>query len=211
MIDFDTIKEKAAVQLQDEWNELQDTLRKTHESQRLADAIMNLRSLTEDNKFTLAKILCDTAASFLSDFSVIFDTAEFIRLPNTLDSLITFLRYNILDDGYIRIVKAVIEEDIGKKIKTSKFFLTTDEDTDPIELAMRKLEKDVRLGFDDPKLISVKRTYFGQVEKFTRMLEVFGDEDNWDGFDFIGEDKLEPLLCFHDKRELLDKPVLLKS
>jgi len=213
MIDFNMIKEKAAVQLQDEWNELQDTLWENPESQRLADAIMNLRSLVEDSKFTLSEILCDNVpASFLRDFNVIFDTNEFIRLPNTLDSLITHLRYNILDDGYIRIIKAVIEEDIEiRKIKTSKFFLTTDEDTDPIELTIRRLKQDGTLGYINPKLISVKRTYFGQVEEFTRMLEVFGDKENWDGFDFIGEDKLEPLFCFYEEKELLGEPMPLRS
>ena len=41
------------------------------------------------------------------------------------------------------------------------------------------------------------------------MLEVFADKDNWDGFDFIGENKLEPLFCFNEAKELLSKPVHL--
>ena len=213
MIDFNTIKEKAAIQLQDEWNELQDTLWENPESQRLADAMLKLREMSEDAKFTLSEILCDTVpVSFLRDFNVIFDTNEFIRLPNALDFLIIHLRYNILDNGYVRIIKAVIEEDIRvRKIKTSKFFLTTDEDTDPIVLTIRRLNQDGTLGYINPKLISVKRTYFGQVEEFTRMLEVFGDKENWDGFDFIGEDKLEPLFYFYEEKELLDEPMPLRS
>lgn len=217
MMDFNTIKEKATVQLQDEWNKLQDTLLENPDSQRLADAIMNLRSLSEDSKFTLSEILCDTVpVSFLEDFRIIFNVNEFSRLSSALDSLITQLRYSILDDGYIRIFKAVIEEDLcigGKKIERSKlkFFLTTDEDSDPIELTVRKVKQNATLGYLNPKLVSVKRAYFGQAEKFTRMLEVFGDKNNWDMFDFIGEDKLEPLLCFHELKELLDKPVHLKS
>ena len=212
MIDFNTLRKKAAVQLQDEWNELQDTLWENPESQRLAEAILKLRGMPDDVKFTLSEMLCDTVpASFLRDFKGIFDAHEFIRLPNALDSLITLLRYNILDDGYLRMVKAVIEEDIGdRKIKTSKFFLTTDEDTDPIKLTIRKLEREGTLGFFDPKLISVKRTCFGQVEKFVGMLEVLGGKDHWDGFDFIGEDQLEPLFCFNEEQELLDRPVPLR-
>lgn len=213
MIDFDMIKEKAAVQLQDEWNELQDTLWEDPESQRLADAILKLRDMKENAKFTLSGILCDTVpASFLRDFKVIFDTNEFILLPSTLDSLITRLRYSILDDGYVRIIKAVIEEDIKvRKIKTSKFFLTTDEDADPIKLTIRKIKEDGTLGYINPKLISVKRTYFRQVEEFIKMLEAFTNKDNWDGFDFIGEDTLESLFCFSDVKELLDNPMLLRS
>ncbi len=213
MIDFNMIKKKGATQLENECFKLQDTLWEDPDAQRLADAMLKLREMTEDAKFTLSEILCDTdSASFLRDFSVVFNANEFIRLPNTLNSLITNLRYSILDDGYIRIVKADIEEDIEiRKIKTSKFFLTTDEDTDPVELTIRRLKQDGTLGYINPKLISVKRAYFGQVEEFTRMLEVFGDEENWDGFDFIGEDKLEPLLCFYEEKELLDKPVTLKS
>ena len=213
MIDFNMIKKKGAVQLENECFALQDMLWEDPEAQRLADAIMSLRSLEEDNKFTLSEMLCGTVlTSFLRGFNVIFNTNEFNRLPSTLGYLITSLRYSILDDGYIRIVKAVIEEDTNaRKAKTSKFFLTTDEDTDPIELTLKRLKQDGTLGFINPKLISVKKAYFGQVEKFTRMLEVFGDKENWDGFDFICEDRLESLLCFHEAKELLGKSVIRLS
>ncbi len=192
MFTFDELQEKALAQLKTDWNDLQKTIEKSKINEKLANAIMKLRSLSEDAKFILADSICGQEQSFLNDFHVILNGDEHLKLPEALHDLIHLLNYNIVDDGFLRLgritlKKHYLEDDVEIE---HQYFLYSNEAVSPDELAKSLIEKD-STSFLHPEFVSVETASFKEdIGRFIKFLEIITKKKNWKGFDFLGDAEL---------------------
>ena len=192
MFTFNELQEKALAQLRTDWNDLQKTIEKSKTNEKLANAIMKLRSLSEDAKFTLTDSICGQEQSFLNDFHVILNGDEHLKLPEALHDLIHLLNYNIIDDGFLRLGRITLKEhylEDDVEIK-HQYFLYTSETKSPAELAKSLIEKD-STSFLRPEFVSVETTSFKEdIGRFIKFLEIITKKKNWKGFYFLGDAEL---------------------
>ena len=192
MFTFNELQEKALAQLRTDWNDLQKTIEKSKTTEKLANAIMKLRSLSEDPKFTLTDSICGQEQSFLNDFHVILHGDEHLKLPEALHDLIHLLNYNIIDDGFLRLGRITLKEhylEDDVEIK-HQYFLYTSETKSPAELAKSLIEKD-STSFLRPEFVSVETTSFKEdIGRFIKFLEIITKKKNWKGFYFLGDAEL---------------------
>lgn len=219
-LNFDKMKTAAMKQLEGEWQELQETV-KAQDAQGFADAILKLRELPGDARFTLQTILCGEPGSALRDFKLILNDEEWMRLPAALDNIISEICYCILDDGRLRLMRTEILDDIDSRVTfehkgsfnrlETRFWLSTDYWTEDADLAVIRHKSEGRGSYIRPRLTSVKSNYFENVQRFVDFIELLADPESWDSYDFIGGEKLDKLMKFGDEKEMLEKPVDLKS
>lgn len=213
MIGFIDLQKKAMKQLEKDWFELEDTFWDDPATKDLADTMMKIRDLGGEQCFTLSRMICGEPYSFLDDFHQIINKEEFLKLPHVLDNLITRLRYNILDDGYLRLMKLDILDDVDSKSNMQewlkqnnktmnrtaiRYFLYTGEWSDVKEIAESKMKTSFDSDFFNPILTSVKTNWFSSLDEFRSFLEVLVDPQNWASFEFTGFDKVEKLMNFYE-------------
>ena len=213
MIGFNDLQKKAMKQFEKDWFELEDTFWDDPTTKDLADTMMKIRDLDGEQCFTLSRMICGEPYSFLDDFHHIINKEEFLKLPHVLDNLITRLRYNILDDGYLRLMKLDILDDVDSKSNMKewlkqnnktmnrtaiRYFLYTAECSDVKEIAESKMKAGFGSDFFNPILTSVKTNWFGSLDEFRSFLEILVDSQNWASFEFIGFDKVEKLMNFYE-------------
>ena len=80
-LEYEQLKKTAERQLESEWEDLQKTAENTDDGGRLADALLKLKELPSDARFTLECLLCGDKDSFLQNFKFVLDTEEWMRLP----------------------------------------------------------------------------------------------------------------------------------
>ena len=224
-LDFDKIKTEAVKQLENDWESLQKLFeRKTDKKEvydRIVKALLKLREFTESQKFTLGSILYGKNGSCLNDFSSIINSGEWMRLPGALEYILWALEYNIEDDGFLRLMRLEILDDIDSTVdfeheksynyREIQYFLSTEEDEEYQEIAKNWFKAESTVGFINPVLVSAKLNWFGNLEKFADFLELLADKKNWDDSEFTGTAKVDQLMEFDKEEELLEEPFKIKG
>ena len=76
MIGFIDLQKKAMKQLEKDWFELEDTFWDDPTTKDLADTMMKIRDLGEEQRFTLSRMICGEHDSFLDDFHQIINKVD---------------------------------------------------------------------------------------------------------------------------------------
>ena len=211
------IRGKADGQLDKETNGFIETIRNEEdwkdEIQALVSALLDLRDLASENisrMFDMRTVFfaIDGRNSHYEEMDGIIDPENFTTVAKDLDSMVDSLVYDILDDGYLRIVRAEMTcglvgfEHSGYTVV--KHFLTTNEYMDR-NAVLNRILNDFSYSPFKYEVTSLKRTWFGTIPKFTRLVKVMSDRDNYDS---VYNEKLameiDKLMCFKDDDEWAD-------
>lgn len=140
------------------------------------------------------------ARTFLDYFMPVLNPNEHLIYPRSLCQLFNALLYNILDDGYLRICKIEILDDIqtfhsGKRFPVlptknpeakTMCFLTTEEKfgDEMADIGKNWLKRNEGMWIN-PQIVSFKIDWFGTIERFTDFMRLLGKKSNWksEGFD----------------------------
>ena len=186
------IRDKANGQLDKETDEFIGSIQNEEdwkdEIQALVSALLNLRDLASKDisrMFDMRTVFfaIDGRNSHYDELIRIIDPENFTTVAKDLDSMVDSLVYDILDDGYLRIVRAEVTcglvgfEDSGCTVV--KHFLTTNEYMDRNAVSNRILDDFSYTPFKC-EVVSLKMTWFGTIPKFTRIVEAVADKSNYD-------------------------------
>ena len=210
MIEYRELKKNALKELKSRWDHLKYEM-EDPENEMLVEAMMKLRELPEKARATLADFLHGTEfGDWLEKFTALLDQDSHLMVLSVVEDLVKEIRWSILDSGYVRAFRVVLEDDASGR-REARWFLCIDEDTPPATIAYNELLGSMTQGFPSAKLVSVKRTGFNSVAEFAKMLQVFGSEENWDGYDFTGSGELDKLFCSYELGELLNSSVPIRG
>ena len=147
---------------------------------RIINAALNLRKLDAGVRmvnFSSMLFELDRHGSRYSDLYAISDPEHFSTIATDLLDLVRRLRYDILDDGYLRLVRVKINYQtfkVGEEVEHFCYFLSSRED-----LTMKKIEAAVNHHSVFPlHVVNVKNMWFKSLEQFASFLELLSD-----GFD----------------------------
>ena len=196
MFDFEEIRRKAKEQFQLDCEMLQKTVSEDERYPALVEAIMRLRELDTEARFTLSSVLCGRGVQcgmdddFLQMFNTVLDPDEFLGLPGDLDWLIWRLMNEVVYHG-LYIVRAAVEDESGKR--TVRHFLYSDPNMDLMEALGKWFPH--QYGLNGHRLIDGKQANVDDFQSLVDFLDILSDKRNWDGFDLVpkaieGIDKL---------------------
>jgi len=172
----------AVNQIDNEFFELEKFLRDdaTPEEVRVINAALNLRRLDEGLRVVELYSLIfglDGRSTRYSCLYRIADSSHFTTIASDLLNLIERLTYDILDDGYLRLVRVKMNYQtfkVGVGEEHFRYFLSCRED-----FTMKKIEDAVRRHSVFPfHIVKVKKMWFGDIDKFASFLALLAD-----GFD----------------------------
>ncbi len=172
----------AVNQVDNEFSELETFLKdeaKTEEI-RIINAALNLRRLDDGVRmvnFHSMLFELDGHGSRYSDLYAISNPEHFSTITADLLDLVRRLSYDILDDGYLRLVRAKINYqtfNVGEEVEHFCYFLSSRED-----LTVKKIESAVKHHSVFPlRVVNVKNMWFKSLAQFASFLELLAD-----GFD----------------------------
>lgn len=147
---------------------------------RIVNAALNLRKLDEWMRMTKFHDMVfglDGNSARYSDLYAISNSEHFSTIAVDLLDLIRRLNYDILDDGYLRLVRAKINYQtfkVGEEVEHFFYFLLSHED-----LTMKRIEAAV--NHHSPfqlRVVNVKTMWFKNLDQFASFLGLLAD-----GFD----------------------------
>ena len=147
---------------------------------RIINAALNLRKLDEWMRLTEFHNMIfelDGHGSRYSDLYAISNPEHFSTIATDLLDLVRRLTYDILDDGYLRLVRVKMNYQtfkVGVGEEHFSYFLSSRED-----LTMKKIEAAVNHHSVFPlRVVNVKNMWFKNLDQFASFLELLAD-----GFD----------------------------
>ena len=172
----------AVNQVDKEFSELETFLKDEAKPEeiRIINAALNLRRLDAGVRmvnFHSMLFELDGRSSRYSDLYAISDPEHFSTIAADLLDLVRRLTYDILDDGYLRLVRVKMNYQTfkaGEEVEHFCYFLSSRED-----LTMKKIEAAVNHHSVFPlRVVNVKNMWFKSLEQFASFLELLAD-----GFD----------------------------
>ena len=172
----------AVNQIDKEFSELETFLKNEAKPDevRIVNAALNLRRLygwTRMTKFNDLVFGLDGRGSKYSCLYAISDTGRSSTIARDLLDLVSQLSYDILDYGYLRLVRVKMNYQTfkaGEEVYHVRYFLTRDEN-----LTMKKIEEAVKDHSPLPfRIVNVKKMRFSGLGQFASFLELLVD-----GFD----------------------------
>ena len=173
---------RAVNQVDMEFSELEAFLKKEAKPEeiRIINAALNLRRLDEWMRITNFHDIVfklDGNGSRYSDLYAISNPEHCSTIAVDLLDLVRRLRYDILDDGYLRLVRVKMNYQtfkVGVGEEHFRYFLSTHED-----MTMDEIEAAVNHYSPFPfHIVKVKNMWFKSLEQFASFLELLAD-----GFD----------------------------
>lgn len=150
------------------------------EEVRIINTVLNLRRLDAGVRmvnFYSMLFELDGYGSRYSDLYAISNPEHFSTIATDLLDLVRRLTYDILDDGYLRLVRVKMNYQtfkIGEEVEHLSYFLSSHED-----LTMKKIEVAVNHHSVFPfHVVNVKNMWFNSLGQFASFLELFAN-----GFD----------------------------
>lgn len=185
---------------------LQEILNSNPELMDCYEAIMNLRNCPNSVKSSSLNILSrgDMENSFLNKFKGILSD-DYMNLPIRLSSLLIRLKYNIIDDGFLRLCKIAIVDDIDETLLDVKdnndlknlilsyeYWLTANEDwKEKDDIAKKWLESN-RAIWINPKIVSFEMVHFHEkIENFTNLIKLLSDVKSYDKYFLLRKEVID--------------------
>lgn len=200
--ELNDIREKADKQLDYELGEIvslvrngmPNTLSLTKEQAlRLVHAALRLRRLPEGMRVVDLKELLFAVNGYGGRYDVFLDIINadnYSTVSGALIKLIDSLIYDILDDGYIHVVRAVFLQTIpigdNRESRYVQYHLNCHEYLERKEAEERILNSGIHVF--KVEVESMKDMWFGSIDKFCDFLEIIGDPGNYPDDD-----------CYHEK------------
>lgn len=147
---------------------------------RIINAALNLRKLDAGVRMINFYSMLFELERYSSRYSVLYaisNPEHFSTIATDLLDLVRRLSYDILDDGYLRLVRAKINYQtfkVGEEVEHFCYFLLSHED-----LTMKKIEAAINHHSVFPlRVVNVKNMWFKSLAQFASFLELLAD-----GFD----------------------------
>lgn len=187
---METAEKDAARQFRFEINDMYKALEDYPGSMQLIEAALGLRSLCEGNEIEANHILFE-ANNWRSRYMCFLDIMrhdEVMRVPQALDLLITEANYDILDDGWLGLVRlechdvwtphGVIDDNSNKlgndyviyRMNCNEYLSRSG-----LKKQLQKCQCMKTRIIDSCKYVSFK-----SIEDFTEFLKIIGDNNNYD-------------------------------
>lgn len=199
MINFDEIKEKAIYQFDENVKNFNEILLENPKYPNLADALMKLHDIDHDNAITVDGIFFALNHPFLSSFGHIMYpiiTNDYLNLPYNLTEALSFIDYNITDDGNFSMYKAHVKNMTSNKITCYYFIDTSDFLHEENKIAIENYINRQNF-FKDNKVIKFEHGDFQyDIDKFTAFVNMLCDNASYDHNHHLIEEKADNIIKF---------------
>lgn len=186
---IDSIKTKAIKELEDEVTDLLQTCSNTI-LKRIVRSFIAIRDIKNSKKsLAISELFCglDPKTTLAYYYKNIIDKNSYITVIRSLNNLIDHLEYNILDDGFLSLIK------VETNLRTV-FYLNTND-----EISSEQIAKTIENKSCPEKIKSVSIGHFESMHTFAIFLELLCKNSTYDGYDVKG-DAFEHIIEFKNWR-----------